>query len=189
MVDTNISVIGRQELMETIDVHRERGWADFPLAYKLFANEYLKDYDRIRAAGVANISSAESCRLVRDPLMQSFMADLREEQMISTSITEDFVTTMWMRVLPKLMGEEAIPMVTADGTAITEKKFWPAATVSALREISKSTKFYAEGSGEGSGPNGGINVTVPVVNIHFSKVEEKKEGPGDDAKVIEGKTE
>lgn len=159
------------DIHEVVEYMREIGWSEYPIERKTFYQEYLKSYNRKDAALCVGISVSEAQQWLRDPIGNAFMSDLTENSQIRTNITEDFVRTMWMNLLPKLMGEEDVPMVTPQGDQITVKKFEPNATVAALREISKSTKFYEDGSGQG-----GINLQLLLqqnVNITAEQAAEE----------------
>jgi|TARA_R100000789_G_scaffold100494_1_gene111056 hypothetical protein len=137
------------KVFDAIEIHRQTGWEDLEPQKKNFAFEYIQSYDHMEAAEKCGLSRKQGLSLLRDPLISAFLGDLLEETRAKTNITEDFVATMWMSILPMLMGKEDVPMVSAQGQEFLAKKFFPSETIAALREISKSTKFYEDGSGQG----------------------------------------
>ena len=148
---------GRNSIQDVIEEHRTDGWQHMDPTLKMFSFEYLNGYDHSAAAVKAGLPKESALKTLRNPLVQAFLQDVLEDRQIGTNITQDFVSTMWMRLLPKLMGEEEVPMVTAGGASIEAKKFFASESVGALREMSKSTKFYEDGSGQG-----GLNLSIAI---------------------------
>ena len=148
-----------EEIDAQIDAHRAANWDKFDNQLKGFAIAYVQTYDHRLAAKQAHLDESQGIQLIRNPLVKALVSDLVEQKRIRTDITDDMVATMWVKVLPKLLGEEEVNMVTATGIEIMAKKFFASETVAALREMSKSTKFYADGSGQG-----GIDIKAILIN-------------------------
>lgn len=136
-----------EEARELIDRNRKQGWPDLDLGERAFALEYITDYNHRRAARETGWSPDHGLKLIRRPLVVAFIKDLQDKQSISNIVTEDFVRNMWLSILPKLMGDEEVPMVTAQGEQFRANKFHASEVNAALRELAKSTSFYKEEQG------------------------------------------
>ena len=160
-----VNIEDPEETSRQIARHRDNNWVDFPLDLKAFAYAYLEHYNHRKAAESIGRAPSAGISLVRNPLISAYISHLLEKRNISNVITEDFIRSQYIQLLPKLMGEEPIPAVDKDGIEMQVKKFHSNELVSVLRELGKSTKFYENGSG-GSG-----NVSV---NLNFNSVMSEK---------------
>jgi len=163
---------GKDELSNYIDSNRKNGWPDLKPNEKTFAFNYMQHFNHNRAARDAGWKSAGyGLKLLRDPLVSAFIGFLKDELQERTLIDAEFVQSQWLELLPKLNGEEDIPLITSSGEEIMARKFHGSEMVSALRELGKSTKFYEEGSG-GSG-----NVSI-AINLAALGIDENNNNVG-----------
>lgn len=103
---------------------------------RAFVTRYLLDYNEREAALSVGMQAQQGAFLLRDPaIMQhvSLMQAAREKFCI---LGKDFAAAQWLQVLPMLKGEVEIPLVTKNGSAVLEKKFFASELVRALVEIS-----------------------------------------------------
>ena len=147
----------KSQLALIIERNKTSGWPDLEPKRKAFAMHYIIDYDARNAAKKAKFAEATGARLIREPLLSAYISELQNEELISNVVTEDFVRTQWLNLIPMLSGQVEVPIVLADGTQVDVKKFHASELNSVLKELAKSTKFYEEGSG-GSQVNVQINV-------------------------------
>lgn len=159
---------------QLVEQNRENGWQDLPTVHRAFALRYVEDYDHRAAAQEVGIPQDQALRVLRNPLVTAFVNDLQGEMQMQSVINADFVRMQWLKVMPKLMGEEPVPMVAGDGTPIVAPVFQSGAVVRMLTELGKSTKFYANGSNqEGGGST--INNNNVRININEMPPELKRE--------------
>ena len=155
-----ISIDGEFIDVETqIAEYREDNWVQFDNQLKAFALDYIQHYNHRLSCKRADLPKDMGIKLIRDPLVSALISDLISQRQIRTNITDDMVSTLWLNMLPKLMGEEDIAMIDNTGNEFQGRKFHASESVRALTEISKSTKFYAEGSGTGQ-----INIQAILIN-------------------------
>lgn len=129
---------------------RETRWDKFDNKMKSFAMSYATHYNHRAAAEEAGFPKSSGLQLVRNPLIQALVSDLVLQKQLRTGVTDDFVATMWMKILPMLMGDQESPLVNSLGEAVQVKKFFATETVAALREMSKiTTTTLAAGEGVG----------------------------------------
>lgn len=164
-------------IKEMISEMRESNWASLSADRRAFAMAYLRSYSHVQAARDIG-RPGKGLVYMRDPQTSAFISDLQEQFEAINLVTDQWVRNKWIEVLPKLMGEEEIMAVTPHGEEVAIKKFHSSETVAALRELGKSTKFYAEGSGNSG--EGGVNVTInlgsmvsepPVVEVKGDVIE------------------
>lgn len=76
----------------------------------------------------------------------------------------------WLKLLPKVMGEEEVPIVDVkNGIAFTAKEFNANAAAKVLTELSKSTNFYADGSSNNASVTVNIDLTALGINQSTEK--------------------
>ena len=147
----------KNELNAVIERNKQNGWEDLEPKRKAFAMYYLMDYDHRASAKKAKFSEDFGKSLIREPLLSAYISELQTQDLISNIVTEDFVRTQWLNMIPILSGRVDIALgVDADGTQLVGRQFNAGALNSVLKELAKSTKFYEEGSG-GSGQ---VNVQI-----------------------------
>lgn len=157
--DDNKQLIATEEEYNAIiERNKKSDWADLEPRERAFAYSYLADYNHRRAAQSINLSADHGIRILRRPLVSAFIQFLQERSHIANTITDDFVRTQMVNLLPKLLGQEPVPLVDKDGGEFDALKFHPSESVNLLREMAKSTKFYEGGSGQSQGVHVHINM-------------------------------
>lgn len=142
---------------------RKGNWEKLDAKRKAFVYKYIESYDHCAAAKAAGFSRSQGLGLLRDPLVAAFLNDVQETMGERSIITRDFINVQWMKVLPKLMGEEEVMLgVDKDGTQLEGYKFHAGEATRALTELSKSTNFYAGGTGNA---NVSININLEALGI------------------------
>jgi hypothetical protein len=156
------------DLTSEIERHKSSNWETLDGQLRAFAYEYVIHYDHRKAAKAVGFSESKGIKLIRDPLVSALIKDIQDRNLVSNIITEDFVRSQWLNLLPKLMGDEEVNLVTAMGAQFQAKKFHSSETVSVLKELSKSTKFYENGSGQEGGTT--VNINLGAVCSDKAKV-------------------
>lgn len=131
----------------------EEKQADYPSLSnqkRLFAYLYLRDFDHRAAAEEAGFTPALGVKLLREPLLASFINDLKEEHFARIEIDADMVRSIWLQTIPILAGRAPAKRMLKDGTVLEVENFDGPALVAALRELGKMTDVYANGSGDGN---------------------------------------
>ena len=130
------------ELNEQIERNKSDGWLDLSDQQKLFGLSYVETYSIKSSAEIASVSANTASKWLRLPLVLEFINDLQSHLHGRSVITKDFVALQWLKLMPKLLGEEDVSMVDKDGCSFMTKKFHASESVSLLKELSKSTDFY-----------------------------------------------
>ncbi len=110
------------ETSRVIERNRGEKWECLEPHKRMFAIEYMRTMSHVMAA--KNIGRAgDGLRYLRDPLVLALISDLQEEYHQTNIITEYWIQAKLMELLPRVMGEEEIPIVLANGLEMTAKKF------------------------------------------------------------------
>ena len=128
-----------------VDRNRQTGWKDLPEVDRAFAIEYITNgFNHANAAEAVGLTKSSGLRKLRAPLVQGFIAYLQDQRAKASIITREFVEQQYLEILPKLKGEEAVPLVSPQGDAYEAKKFHSGETVSVLRDLSKAAGYTPE---------------------------------------------
>lgn len=157
---TKLSELNPNDYVTFLDQNRANGFADLPAKHRLFALEYIKVYDHRSAAVVAGFDADKGIRLLREPLVAEFIADLRQKKEHVSLIDAAFIEVQYLNVLGKLLGEEDIAMVDSDGISRTGRRFHASETVSALRDMAKIAGLH-----KADGASVNVNVNLGAVNL------------------------
>jgi phage terminase small subunit len=129
-----------EELARQIDKAREDGWIDLEPDKRAFAYAYIDTYSHVDAARVIG-RAGQGLRYMRDPFVLALIRDLQQVVFEDHLIVDAYVKQKWMEVMPKLLGDEDIPMVDRDGNTVHGKKFHSTETVAALKELSRQARY------------------------------------------------
>lgn len=151
------------ESSKNVESLRKGGWKELDTTRRAFAYKYIESYDHCEAAQEIGFTRATGLKLLRDPITAAFISDLQETMGERSIIKRDFINVQWMKLMPKLMGEEEVMLgVDKDGMQQEGYKFHAGEATRALTELSKSTNFYAGGTGNG---NVSININLAALGI------------------------
>jgi hypothetical protein len=156
-----------KDLQELIEFNRTNGWPDLCPQRQLFCMRYMDSYNLQEAAKSAIVNPATASMYLREPMVLAFINDLQCHLDGRSIITKDFINLQWLKMLPKLMGEEAIPMVEK-GQEVSVKKFHAAEAVNLIKELGKSIGFYDAAPSD-------ADANAPSLNISFAVAEPLKE--------------
>lgn len=151
--------LNSKDFSEKLALQEANGWPDLAPNEKAFLANYAQTYSVAKAAAsVDSIGTSRGNTLLRNPLAVAFLNKIQDVMASRSVITRDFVNMQWLNLLPKVMGEEEIAMVDREGCSFMGKKFDAAAATKVVTELSKSTNFYADGSGQSASVNISINL-------------------------------
>lgn len=131
-----------EDLKNQIEANKNAGWFDLTDQQKMFGMAYVETYVIKSSAEAANVSPNTASKWLREPLILEFINELQSHLNNRSVITKDFVNLQWLKLMPKLMGEEEVAMVDKEGDEFMAKKFHSGEAVGLLKELSKATNFY-----------------------------------------------
>lgn len=149
---------------EVIARNKDNDYVDLDPKKKAFVFKYLESYELRDAAEAVGVSRETARKWLREPLVSAFLNEWQQEMGQRSVITRDFVNQQWLKLLPKVMGEEAVAMVDKEGSAFEAKEFDAVAVTRVLTELSKSTNFYNEGSGSKAAVT--VNIDLSALGIN-----------------------
>lgn len=166
--ETNTDSLGSllKNSNEVIARNKDNGYLDLEAKKKAFVFKYLEAYDLTDAAIATGVSRETARKWLREPLVSSFLNEWQQEMGQRSIISRDFVNQQWLRLLPKVMGEEAVAMVDKEGLQYEAKEFDAVAATRILTELSKSTNFYNEGSGTKAAVTVNIDLRALGIEAH-----------------------
>lgn len=169
MTDNVPSLSGKLDNCKELIAHnRENSWPDLDPKRKAFAYYYIEDYSHRKAAEKAGFHPNTGASLLREPLLMAFINEMQSTLAERSIVNRDFVNVQWMKLLPKVMGDEEVAMVTKDGDPYMAQKFHAAEATRVLTELSKSTNFYADGSGQSAAVT--VNVNLSAMGVSEKEV-------------------
>lgn len=143
-----VAWLNKKESEALIKRNKAEDWPDLDPQRRAFALRYIIDYDHREAAEEVGLNKENALKYIREPLTSAYIAYLQEESNISDIITNDFIRTQFLNLIPMLSGQVDVPMIVGkDGRQVEAKKFHSNELISVLKELAKSTKFYEGGSG------------------------------------------
>jgi len=149
------------EYSKQVERHRKEGWKNLDPEYVTFALCFVNTSSYVSASDAAGISRPRGKDLLSNPVVRALIADLQKEAHETNIVTEELIRTKLLELLPKLMGEEEIPIVLSNGAMVMERKFFPGEARAALESLGKSI---------GLGVNEGIKVAPVQVNINLDNL-------------------
>lgn len=141
--------------------------ADFPSISgkdRMFGIHYVGCYNVKEAASAAGVTKDYGANLLRNPIFCAFVQEVQRGREAVTLISKDFATFHWLKLLPKLMGEEEVPMVDKEGDEFMAKKFHSNEVVAALKEINKMAGVVEETKSKGKG-GGAVSINLNFGNV------------------------
>lgn len=141
------------DLQAEVEDHRASNWTNLPPKLRLFAYSYIETYCHLEAAKQAGFDRSQGIKLLRDPRVAALIQDLQRQYGERSFINRDFVNLQWMKLLPKVMGEEEVMLgLHKDGWQMEGYEFNAAAATKVLTELSKAVNFYQNTSDDDPTP-------------------------------------
>lgn len=150
-----------KDLQELIEYNRANNWPDLCAQRQLFCMRYMDSYNIGEAAGLARISRSTANMYLREPMVLAFVNDLQSHLDGRSVISKDFVSLQWLKILPKLMGEEEVAIVHM-GQELSAKKFHASEAVNLIKELGKNTGYYDTAKSDEGNPAPSLNISFGV---------------------------
>jgi hypothetical protein len=143
-ITVDLRSLDEESFKKTMEEQATLGWPDVTDQEKVFVVRYLVDFNHKKAAEESGIDPDKALRVLRDPLINAYTKWLRRGLEARELLTREMVAHHWLEALPKLRGEEEIPLVTKDGQQTKGKKYHASEYVRALVELSRITNLTPE---------------------------------------------
>jgi len=133
--------------------------SDLTLQESAFALSYMVDYNYRRASKEVGIVSSLGRKLSVDSRVRAYILKELKENQTHNMITESYIEQHYVRLMPMLMGDTSVPLVS-NGAGHTDRVFNANAALTALRDMSKSTEFQRVDDSDNK-----VTVTVNIQNL------------------------
>ena len=135
---------------------------DLTIQQKALAHEYKIDYNIHRAAKAVGMRPIDARGILSGtPDFKKYILGLVEEDSKSNLITSQYIHNNYLRIMPMLMGDQAVPL-NVDGMSVLARQFNGPAALTALRDMAKSTNFVVAQEDASSKE---VSVTVNIQNL------------------------
>lgn len=152
-------------IADVVEHNRLNGWPDVPAQAKVFAHEYSVAgnlYDACRAVG---IGYPKGSRLLRDPLVTAFVADLQKDLSKDTLFRREFIELTMLETLEQVNGDVDVPTVTRDGEQAFGRMFNANAKIALIKEMKT---IIGMDKPQGVGGNG-VTVNIDFNSFGYEK--------------------
>lgn len=133
-----------QEFANFLTEQQQNGYTALSQRDRQFALEFVQTGSYVEAAKAVGVTPPTGARLLKDPLVSSFIHHLNQRKEHYSLIDASFIETQYLVLFAKLSGEVPVPVVDKDGISRDVRKFDGAAAVSALRDMAKISGNYRE---------------------------------------------
>lgn len=163
--DNEIAIFDNHEDVKAlIERNKRTGWPDLQAYQRAFAYEFLVHFNHREAAEAAGRSASSGLKILRHPIVAAFIEQQQEQASINNFITKEYITTQLVNLIPRLAGEEEIPIVLANGEQVTGKRFHPAELRGVLQELGKTVEGFNKEKDMG-GSKGGVTVNLNLADL------------------------
>lgn len=176
VLDPNVAaVIATKSL---VDQQAERNWLILSTEEKAFSQEYvINGYDHRSAATKVGFAAATGISIKRRPYVAAYIEHLLERMHSANLVVKGFIDAKLDDLYDMAIGDEPVPIILGDGSAIDAKKFHGGLALQILQERGKLHGLIKEEK---------RNQGQVTINIDLGKVLGEKDAEG---VVIEAKFE
>lgn len=143
---------------KSVAVAREEGYINLTPFQRQFAMEFVLSGTTLRKiAKLMDVPIGIVQKMYNTPVVRAYISDLQKEVAAHRLVNDQWVENQIMKIMPKLLGEEAVDIVTARGEHLRKRRFHAPEITSLLKHFS--------GSQEQKGTGGGVNVQINFADI------------------------
>jgi len=145
---------------------REEGYVNLTPFQRQFAMEFVLSGTSLKKiAALMELPRPFIQRMYNDPVVRAYISDLQKECAAHRLINDQWVENQLLNNWPKLMGEEAVDIVTSKGCHVKAKKYHAS-------EVGAMLRHFGATRDEGPKGNSGVNVQINFADI-FSRPEDR----------------
>jgi len=148
-MEDNPAIIGGKVLAA-----RNAGYVDLTPLQRQFALEFVLSGTTLRKiARLMDIPVPMAQKMYNNPIVRAYISDLQKEVAAHRLINDQWVENQIMKIMPKLLGEEMVDIVTSKGSPIRKRKFHAPELTSILKHFGGAQEQKGTG-----GP--GVNIQI-----------------------------
>jgi hypothetical protein len=144
-------------ITKAVNLARAEGYINLTPIQRQFALEFVLSGTTLRKiARLMDVPQPFVQKMYNNPVVRAYIADLQKEVAAHKLINDQWVENQIMKIMPKLLGEEMVDIVTSKGSHIRKKKFHAPELTSLLKHFGGAQE--QKGAGGGNGVNIQINL-------------------------------
>jgi len=164
-------------ISKAVSVAREEGYINLTPIQRQFALEFVLSGTTLKKiARLMDVPVPFVQRMYNNPVVRAYISDLQKEVAAHRLINDQWVENQIMKVMPKLLGEEPVDIVTPKGQHLRKKKFHGPEVTSILKHFGGVQEQKGTG---GNGVNIQINFADMMTPAQAEKLNIKVIGPGE----------
>lgn len=157
--DTITEYVDPRSIAGKVAKARDEGYVSLTPFQRQFALEFVLSGSSLKKiARVMDLPRGAITRFYNDPVVRAYIADLQKEVAAQRLINDQWVENQLLAQMPKLLGEEAVDIVTSKGTHVKRKKYHAAELVSLF-------KHFGGGNESKQATGSGVNVQINFGDI------------------------
>ncbi len=159
----NLEHLTKQDLDELIREQQERDFEILEPKERAFVFEYLDSYNHRLAAERVGYNPDKALSILRNPMIAAAIRWEQEKSKVSMLIDKEFIVRQYLRMIPKLHGDEPFMSVNRAGEQVYGQQFLPSELRQTLGELQKLVPEFKNDQA----PVGGnaLNITIDVQKL------------------------
>lgn len=111
-------------------------WQSLSSDEQAFVASYIENgYSMVAAAEALELEQAVTKKYWNNKSVRAAIAEVQAELDNIDFLNERWVKAQIIRLMPKVLGEESVPMVDKEGSASLAKKFFPAEAINLIKMV------------------------------------------------------
>jgi len=147
-------------ISKAVAVARAEGYVNLTPIQRQFALEFVLSGTTLRKiARLMDVPVPIIHKMYNNPVVRAYISDLQKEVAAHKLINDQWVENQIMKIMPKLLGEELVDIVTSKGSHIRKKKFHAPELTSLLKH------FGGVQENKGAGGGNGVNIQINLADM------------------------
>jgi hypothetical protein len=148
-------------------------WQSLSVAEQAFAAAYVENgYSLAEVSGTLSITLPEARKMLNRPDVRRAITEVQNDVDSIDFLNEKWVKTQLLKLFPKVMGEEAVPLVNSEGEEYEGRKFYPDISMRILEYVHPKTT-----AGKQAGNTAAVQVNIDMGAMGVQRLEVKAVTP------------
>jgi hypothetical protein len=148
-------------ITKAVSLARAEGYINLTPIQRQFALEFVLSGTTLRKiARLMDVPQPFVQKMYNNPVVRAYIADLQKEVAAHKLVNDQWVENQIMKVLPMLMGEVPVDIVTSKGSHVRKRKFHAAEIASLLKHFGGGVQDSKTGFGAG-----GVNIQINLADM------------------------
>jgi hypothetical protein len=147
---------------ESTSLELPQNWLNLSVEEKAFAVAYVEaSYSLAGAAAALSIPVSKCQKMLGSPLVRKAVHEVQSALGEIDFLNEKWVREQLLKLYPKLVGEEAVPLLDNQGMQVEARKFYPEAALKVLEYVAPKS-LPNKG---GAGPTVNVQINMGAMGI------------------------